>query len=250
LARAHGIPVRSTASKFPLFDPDVHVVPHDDLPWVKAVRDGGRYDVTRYMSLDPAGRKNWFMIWAAIDDAGTVWVYREWPDVGLGDWAEPSNDAKGKAGGGQKGLGYGIRDYVELIESLEDGEDVFERYIDSRMGNTERQSKEGATTILSELEDEGMTFANAPGLEIDHGIQLINSRLSYDPDKPLGAMNAPTLYISDRCENLIFAMKNFTGEGGRDEACKDPIDALRYLLESGIEHIEAKSLEVQGVGGY
>lgn len=246
LARAHGIPTRAAGSKFPLFDELVHVVKHEDLPWLR----NPAYPVTRYMALDPGGSKNWFMTWVAIDAAGTVWVYDEWPDLGMEEWALPGSDVKGKAGKGQQGLGYGIRDYIDIIRDKEDGREPFERYIDSRMGNAGKHAKEGATSISIDLEDEGVPFLDAPGLDIEHGLQLINNKLAWDSTKPFDSKNSPSLFISDRCQNTIFAMKNFTGLGGKTEACKDPVDTLRYLLEARIEHISSNGLLVTGTGGY
>ncbi len=71
----------------------------------------------------------------------------------------------------------------------------------------QKQSAEGATTIISELDDAGMVFQPAPGVEIENGIQLINGLLSYDEKRPLSALNAPKLYISDRCQNLIYSLQ-------------------------------------------
>jgi len=167
------------------------------------------------MALDPAGSKNWFMLWVAIDAAGTWWVYREWPDYD--DWALPGSNIEGKPGPAQKGSKRGIRDYVELIENCENGEPVQERYIDPRLGAAERQSAEGATTIISELDDVGMTFIPAPGVEIENGLQLINSLLSYDDKKPISALNGPKLYISDRCQNLVYSMQEYTARGGKPD---------------------------------
>jgi hypothetical protein len=156
LARAYGIPTKSITSVFPGFNKEVNVIPYETLPFV---RDPS-YPVTRYMALDPAGSKNWFMLWVAIDAAGTWWVYREWPDYD--DWALPGSGPEGKPGPAQKGSKRGIRDYVELIQQCEDGEAIQERLIDPRLGAAERQSAEGATTIISELDDVGMTFIPAP----------------------------------------------------------------------------------------
>ena len=245
LARAYGIPTRAAGSKFPLFDELVHVIEHDKLPWMQK-----HYPITRYMALDPGGSKNWFMMWVAVDEAGTVWVYDEWPGPDMEPWAIPGGDVKGKPGKGQQGMGYGIRDYIELIRDIEQGKEPFERYIDSRMGNAEKHAREGATSISIDLEDEGMPFMDAPGLDIEHGLQLINNLLAYDTDKPISSTNGPRLYVSDRCRNTIFALKNFTGLGGKTEACKDPIDCLRYLLESRIEHFSPNMLAVTGTGGY
>ena len=231
-ARAYGVPTKSMTSVFPGFNKEVNVIPHDKMPWT----NNPDYNVTRYMVLDPAGSKNWFMLWVAIDAAGTWWVYREWPDYD--DWALPGTGPEGKAGPAQKGSKKGINDYVELIKHCEEGEIVFERFIDPRLGAAEKQSATGATTIISELDDAGMVFLPAPGVEIENGIQLINGLLSYDEHKPISSLNAPKLYISERCQNLIYSMQEYTAKGGKDEASKDPIDCLRYLLVSQCSFVD------------
>jgi hypothetical protein len=181
------------------------------------------------------------MLWVAIDAAGTWWVYREWPDYD--DWALPGSGPEGKAGPAQKGSKKGINDYVELIKHCEQGETVFERFIDPRLGAAEKQSAEGATTIISELDSAGMVFHPAPGVEIENGLQLINGLLSYDEKKPLSALNAPKLYISDRCQNLIYSLQEYTAKGGKDEATKDPIDCLRYLCVSNCSFVDPHAAE-------
>lgn len=235
LARGFGVPTKSMTSVFPGFDKEVNVIPHDQMPWIK----NPDYKVTRYMAIDPGGSKNWFMVWVAVDAAGTWWIYREWPDYD--DWALPGSTAEGKPGPAQKGSKKGIRDYVELIRAAEGDEEVYERFIDPRMGAAERQAEEGATTIISDLDDQDMTVIPAPGVDIENGLQLINNLLSYDEKKPRDSVNAPKLYISDRCQNVIYAMTEYTGQGGRAEASKDPIDCLRYLAVSNIEFYEMKA---------
>lgn len=233
-ARAYGIPTKSLAGAFPLFSREVNVIPHEQLPWIK----DKKYKVTRYMGLDPGGSKNWFMLWVAIDAAGTWWVYREWPD--FDDWALPGN----KPGPATKSLGYGIKDYVELIKDIEKDGAVYERVIDPRLGAAEKQAEEGATTIITQLDDQDMTFIPAPAAssdvnkgEIEDGIQLISDLLAYRQDKPRDAVNSPHLYVSDRCQNFIYAMQEYTGKLGTTEATKDPCDCFdaetEVLTEDG-----------------
>lgn len=240
LARAYGIPTKSIAGVFPGFDKEVNVIKHEKLPWLnlkKTVHGADiPYPTTKYMALDPAGSKNWFMVWVAIDAAGTWWVYREWPDYE--EWALPGNTVEGKPGPAQRGSKKGIKDYVELIKDLEKDEQVYERMIDPRLGAAEKQSIEGATTIISDLDDEGMTFIPAPGVDIDNGLQLLNNLFSYNEQKPIDSLNAPKIYISDRCPNVIYALQEYTAKGGATEASKDPCDCLRYLAVSNIEHYE------------
>ncbi len=237
LARAYGIPTKSVTSVFAGFNREVNVIPHDNLPFLK----NQKYACTRYMSIDPAGSKNWFMLWVAVDPAGTFWVYREWPDDG--DWALPGSTVEGKPGPAQKGSKKGIKDYVDLIRHAEGEEVIYERLIDPRMGAAERQAADGATTIISDLDDQDMTVIPAPGVDIDNGLQLINNLLSYDDKKPLSSMNGPKLYISDRCTNLIFAMEAYTAKGGSTEATKDPVDALRYIVVSNPEYYDIKDTQ-------
>lgn len=226
LARAHGIPTKAIGGAFPAFNRDVNVVESSQLPWVK----DPNYKVTRYMAIDPAGSKNWFMLWLAVDADDTWWVYREWPDYD--DWALPGSGPEGKVGPAQNGSKKGIRDYVELIRDMEKEEKIFERFIDPRLGAAEKQSAEGAVTIISQLDDEDMTVHPAPGVDIDNGLQLISNKLAYDDTVPISSVNAPKLYISSNCENMIFAMQEYTAKGGREEATKDPVDCLRYLAVS------------------
>jgi hypothetical protein len=226
LARAHGIPVKSVSGAFPAFNKEYNVVAAKDLPWVR----NPEYKVTRYMAIDPAGSKNWFMLWIAVDADDTWWVYREWPDHD--DWALPGSGPEGKAGPAQKGSRKGIKDYVELIRDLEGTEEIFERFIDPRLGAAEKQSAEGAVTIISQLDDEDMTVIPAPGVDVDNGLQLIANKLAYDEEKEISSVNAPHLFISEECQNFIFAMQEYTAKGGKDEATKDPIDALRYIAVS------------------
>jgi hypothetical protein len=239
LARAYGIPTKSMTGAFPLYSdeyaPAGNVVKHEDLPFVKKP---DTYRVSRYMAIDPGGRKSWFMLWVAIDAAGTWWVYAEWPEE---EWALSGN----KAGPGQKGSGKGIKDYVELMKDIEGNTKIVERIIDPRLGAAERQSEDGATTIISELDGQDVTVIPAPGgsntagkSEIEDGLQMINDLLSYDKDRPVDSTNMPRLFVSDRCPNFRFAMKDYTASLGGEEATKDPIDCLRYLRKANCIYME------------
>lgn len=254
LARGYGVPTRLTTSAFPLFDKEVNVIKHEDLPWLKAPKINARgvpvpYRVTRYMAVDPGGSKNWFMLWGCVDGSGTWYFYREWPDISLGEWALPGD----KPGPGQKGTGISIEKYVETINQVEEGEEIMERYIDPRMGNNER----GGTTIVSELDDNDMVMTSATvassdtnKTEIEDGIQVINDLLHWNPAEPRSFTNAPKLYISDRCENLIYAFQEFTGKLGPTEATKDPLDCTRYLLKSNVGFVDASAKDNNRTGVY
>lgn len=244
LTRAYGIATKSLSTKFPNFNREVNVLPHEKMDLK------GK---TKYMILDPAGRKNWFMTWVAVDESNTWYVYREWPDTNVGDWAKWYG-GKWIGGEGAKGLGYGIKDYVDLITSLEaeTKDDVFERLIDPRLGAAKYQTQEGASSIIEDLADAGLVFRPAPGLDIEDGLQALQSKMAYNKKQPIDALNRPHFYISDRCQNIISALQEYTAEGGLEEAWKDPIDTLRYLAVSDPMFVSADSLKVKVVakGGY
>ncbi len=261
LARAYGVPTKSMASAFPLFSkeyaPAGNVVKHEDLPWLnlKKNKHGAEvaYPITRFMGLDPAGSKNWAMGWVAIDASGTWWIYAEWPDESYGDWALGPE----RAGPAQKGLGFGIDKYVEIIKQIEGGDTPFERIIDPRLGNAESQGKEGARTLISDLEESGMTFIPAPAAaseanvgEIQDGLQLLNNLLAYDTTKPIDSLNRPHLYVSDRCQNFIYCLSEYTAKLGTHEATKDFCDILRYLRKANCEFIDANVVDNSKTGVY
>jgi hypothetical protein len=242
LIRAYGVPVKSHATKFPKFNKAVNVIPSGMIP---------QTGVTRYHIIDPAGNKNWFMSWIAVDATGTFYVYREWPDVGVGDWAE-WRGGKWAPGAGAKGMGFGIRDYVDTIRELEGEEKIFERLIDPRLGAAKYQAADGASSIIEDLNDHEIVCIPAPGMEIDDGLQALISKMAYDTSKPLDSVNRPHFYIAEDCENIITALSEYTGEGGMKEAWKDPIDCLRYAAITGIDHVDETRTRTtrQGGGGY
>lgn len=241
LTRAYGIPTKSISTLFPLFNRELNVVKHDQIP---------KKDVTRYMVLDPAGRKNWFMCWIAVDAQGTYWVYREWPDVQVGDWAK-WHGGKWIGAQGSKGLGYGIKDYVDLMMREEEGETIFERLIDPRLGAAKYQTQNGASSIIEDLADAGLVFIPAPGLEIEDGIQALQTKMAYDKKRPIDGLNRPHFYVSERCQNIITALSEYTGADGPDEAWKDPVDVVRYAAIAGIDYVDPQKLQTSKPrGGY
>lgn len=245
LARAHGIPTKAIKTVFRTFDRNVHVVKHEHLPFIK----NPNYPVTRYMVMDPGGSKNDFVGWVAIDAAGTYWCYREWPDYDTyGSWAEPSSTPEGKEGPAQQSLGYGINEMAELIRGLEGQEQIFERLVDPRMGAAERKGEEGATTIITDFDKADITLIPAPGLDIDHGIKLINGLLKFDAEKPRDSKNSPRIYFSEKCENWIHMMSEWTNYS-RTEHTKEGPDILRYLVTSNPIHVAPGDALVQGATG-
>jgi len=235
LTRAYGVPTKSMSTRFPNFSREVNVMKHGDIDLKNK---------THYMILDPAGRKNWFMAWIAVDQSDTWYVYREWPDINVGEWAK-WHGGKWIGGQGAKGLGYGIRDYVDLVCRLEDEvkQPIFMRLIDPRLGAAKYQTLSGASSIIEDLSDAGMVFAPAPGLDIEDGLQALQSKMAYKKNAPIDGINRPHFYISDHCDNIITALQEYTGDGGLEEAWKDPIDVLRYAAIDGIRYVDPKAMK-------
>ena len=188
----------------------------------------------------------------------------------IGPWAEPGEKHDGVRGPGQQPLGWGLSRYKAEIYRLEgrknwesvekepaepfrfdkddapdprpfvnprrqrrpeEGEEIYLRSMDSRYGAAPTQTSEGQTTLLESCAEIGLDFVPASGRKIEEGIDLINDLLDYDQDrKPDPLNNAPHLFVCDECQNLIFALQNWTGADGKEGACKDPIDVLRYLV--------------------
>jgi len=259
LTRAYGVPTKAIGNRFPKFNDKVHVISPDKIP-----KDG-----TNYLFVDPCSGRNWFMIWVRIDSADRAFVYREWPSpdeyiegVGFpGPWATPSGKLfDGSRGPAQKSFGWGLRDYKAEIERREttehpDGdkvaEKIFERWMDSRYGHTPTVAKEAPTTLLDECADIGLDFLATPTDRRDgEKIDLINDWLSYDQSKPIDFLNQPKLMISSNCRNLIYAMKEWTGQDGKDGATKDPIDCVGFLVTSGVANVEGEALQTHGGGSY
>ena len=78
----------------------------------------------------------------------------------------------------------------------------------------------------------------------------INSLLDYDRGEPVTALvNEPHLFVSRSCQNVIWAMQNYTGHDGEKAACKDPIDCLRYMATADLQHMQSADLKGFGSRG-
>lgn len=127
-----------------------------------------------------------------------------------------------------------------------------ERYIDPRAGATQAAGKEQGTSLIELLDTDPdpMYFAPAAGLRLEEGITIINDALSHDNSQPLSAINQPKLYISKKCENLVYSLREWTGADGDKGASKDPIDCLRYLAVMQPEQEDVDAYRCRGGGSY
>lgn len=241
----YGVPTQSVATKFPRFNPDINVLPHAKV----LERIAG---ATKYMIVDPAGSKPWFITWIAVDESDTWYVYREWPGTLYGDWAKEKNGKWAAGEACKQRLGYGVKDYAELIRELEAGEKIMTRLIDPRMGANKYSAENGGQSdYISDLEAQDIIVIAAPGIDEEPGLQAIQDKLAYNTNKPIDAENRPHLYISDECENTVGGLQFYDGKT-RDHPWKDPVDCLRYAAVYGIDHIDSAGFQVtrQGKGGY
>lgn len=241
--RAYGWADNISGSQFPRFNPEVNIVKEDQVP------EKG----TNYMVCDPAGARNWFMLWMRVAEDGSRYIYREFPDESEGEWALPSADPDGKAGTAQRnGAGRSLAEYKNLILNLEDGEEICDRFIDPRAGGAKAVTEDGGVTLIDMLDDgeNPMHFTPSAGVRIEQGVALINDGFSYDYEQELSPLNKPKLYISEQCQNLIYCLKEWTGQDGEKGATKDPIDCLRYLMVMDLQYQDDNSMRGVGGGSY
>lgn len=229
--RAYGWAEQLVGNQFPCFG-DANIFSGDV---EQIVPDG-----TNFMACDPAGARNWFMVWGRVDPDDCVWIYREWPDQSYGEWALPSEKMDGRPGPAQKyGAGKGIDDYCEIIASLEKNETVAERYIDPRSAGSDTVTRDGGVTLLDLLSQaiHPMYFTPAAAVHIEERVLIINDMLAYDRSFPLmRGKNHPRLMIHESCQNLIYSLREWTGIDGQKGASKDPIDAIGYLVVMDPRH--------------
>jgi phage terminase large subunit-like protein len=241
--RAYGWADNVAGNQFPRFSQEIHVVSKDKIP-----KEG-----TNYMVCDPAGSRNWFMIWARVTPDNKIYIYREWPDESEGEWAIPSQDPDGKMGTAQRnGAGRSLNEYKKLILSLENGEKIWERYIDPRAGGTKSVLDDGGVTLI-EMLDSGetpMSFTPAAGVKIDQGVALINDGFSHEQETTEFKAKAPHLFISEECQNLVYCLSEWTGLDGEKGATKDPVDCLRYLMVMEPVYTGGAAMKAIGGGSY
>ncbi len=271
--RFYGEATKAMSGQFPTFG-SAHIVKPDAIPKrgtrVHVVDPcSGRNWAQCWAIIDraPIGKRIWiYREWPCPG--------KYVPGVGdMGVWAEPGDKLDGERGPAQRPLGWGHERYkqeimrlegakkwqadvakpapgfrfddqdspephpraVRRVRTAEQGEDIYERIMDSRYGAKPTQTHEGTTTLLEECAAIGLDFVPASGRDISDGTELINNFLYYDREQPISSLNSPRLFVSEECQNHIFALQNWTGEDGKEGACKDFIDLLRYLVLADLD---------------
>jgi hypothetical protein len=120
-------------------------------------------------------------------------------------------------------------------------ERVAARYMDARFGNTKSFEEGGMVTLIEQFEERvNLTFFDSSTgggkWTVEDGCTMIEDALAFDATRPVDFFNAPRLYVSDECRNVMFALKVWTGADGGEGATKDPIDCVRMYFLKGCNY--------------
>lgn len=241
--------------------PGTYPIPGIGVPGPWAVPDGKRMD-------GRAGEGQRGDGWGLLEYKREIARLEGWSTYGSDAPAAAPAKTVPERRGGARGVGQeqaaaqaARRDYGDLQvvadwdEWCEKREWIHERYLDARFGNTKEFTDGGMKTLFEEFEEIGLTFHPTPqgprADSIDEGCGLINSLLAYDESRPAGHGNSPRLYVCEDCENLIYAMRTYTGQDGLKGATKDPIDCLRFAVLANLQYLgdRPEAVSVDGGGG-
>jgi hypothetical protein len=249
--RVYGIALKAKGKRFKTFDRAVHVMGEE-----KEGRDISRpYEVLCYRE------------WPGADEVAghgvpEPWAKRSSRKKGLND---------GDPDGGQDKFGFSVLRYKfeiarlegwkdwedwtaagspgyvdggcaipddEELEAWSDGngsrENVAYRIVDGRACVQSKIGMMADKTLIDLLNEAGMAWEPASGAKIGSGEDRINEALAWARGSDGVLVKRPGLVFSERCKNHIFAMENYMGEDGQKGACKEPVDTLRYLFQSGL----------------
>jgi hypothetical protein len=212
-------------------------------------------ELTWYQVVDPAGARNYTMIWAGVSEQGEIFIRREWPDrATYGEWAL-FGDPKWKYGPASKKIGLNVEGYCELFNEIEEelGIEVTERIGDSRFFARENENNDDLFTAFY---DYGVSFIPSSGVMEEQGIAALDDWFSYNPNVSIDEANRPMCFIHSDCGNLIDSLINYNSQGKADEALKDFFDVIRYLRMSnggeGPDYLSSASMLTtkKNKGGY
>lgn len=265
-----------------------NIVPHDQIPpdgarYMHADPAAARNWFILWALVDRQGVVWVYDEWPSVAELGewAVATTRNPTEAGGRGW-------DGDPGPAQEPCGYGIAQYKLLMLRREGnpwepipagakpataatprlrpaGHVIVRRTVDRRAGPSPIPNQLGDTTCIyddlnapqsdprtGDIVAPALDFqlAGGPGLE-DDGLELIKTALWVDREKPFDPIrNYPKLFVSDRCQNLIWALSNYTGRDGNKGACKDPIDCLRDLYTSGLDYVTETTFGSKGGGSY
>jgi len=220
-ARIKGFPSHMTGKIFKDFNP-VYPYVVDDFIIPK--------DWCRVMIVDPHDAIPFCITWAAIDPAGQVYIYDEYPFEDI-DKIKNTN------------LTY--IDYNRIIREKEKTDEIFLRIIDPFFGNKRITLTD--RTVKEELKEYGLKFEDGSTDGIEFGHMKIKEFLKYNKEYPVTAINTPKMHILDKCRNhkrsFNLYKRKLEKDGGIKEKSvieqtfKHHIDNVRHLLSKDVNKI-------------
>lgn len=265
--RAYGWAEKLVASAFPKYGA-VHRISRAEFNKI-AARGG-----TRYCVADPGDTKNWFIKWYFCTPQGWTIVYREWPPMPThGEWAlhpEKVGKMDWRPGDAQRlDAGRGMAAYRKLILEEEGAvwiasksewdtskaERIQLRLIDCRAGGRGTPGQEDGTSLLDLMAEPAnignvavapMHWEEATDSHIQESLQLLQTAMDYDTDKPVNVLNQPKWFIVDDLQQTDLAYKEYTALGSDKDALKDIVDCDRYFIKTGVGYIDASRMAVRG----
>lgn len=184
----------------------------------------------KFLCVDPADRKPWFMAWGAISPRDEYIFYEEWPQHHF--WDMPSPD-------------FGGESYAQLIRDIEAGDNSWGVPMQNlfwRIGDPEffRSPKADTGRSLQEVMlEEGFPFECTVDNDIPSGHLLVRQRLLDG-----------SIVFTPNCNNIRYAFGRYTydeyrtnpqglllKEKPRDEF-KDPMDVVRYAVKSDLHYVD------------
>lgn len=187
---AYGYARDSARRAFPLFL-NVNLVEPRQLPEVG----------TNYQLVDPAGARNWAMIWVRVTPGNPpkLYIYRDWPDAQTyGEWATPTErqvneDSRkgwdGDPGPAQAGMGFGVIKYKQTILALEKIH-AGERDPHRRLAYERAKDKDNVREAIAVRYIDPRAASN-PNATEDGGVRLLD--LLAEVNKHNGAVVAPSM---------------------------------------------------------
>jgi hypothetical protein len=138
-------------------------------------------------------------------------------------------------------------------------ETIFERIVDSRFGPRLHQTEHGMTCWTWEMEKdhtdpasgdslEPMSFRMADGSAID--LHAIKELLEYQRNDQGQISRPPRLFVCEDCQQVIWALSNYTGKAGEAGASKDVIDTIRYMAGAQLIPVGGDTFSSRGGGSY
>jgi len=190
-------------------------------------------------------------------------------------WGEGKKVEDGRwrvEGGGGKGEEYPAdEDLAEWDERNGAEEVITSRFIDSRAASTPRIENDRPVTLQTLYDELNIFFFLTPGADITDGVSKINSALDYEEEdqrSEVGATegeraevgategqlgrfkNPPHYFISEDCENSIYAVESWMNVDGQEGAVKDPVDLMRYFFTAECEDVGPNDYRARGGVAY